>query len=524
MKRIARAIHSEITGIFALNQLISRKRGTAYAFERNLKWIKKHRIPEGGIAVTSRINKSYPEVTGYYLESLLDWGERELAFQFTDYLLETQDPSGAFLDPSASSLCLFDTGQVIRGLIRVRNSGYSKDVDATLQKAIRWISGLVQPDGRIEIPEESIWGGVVPRAISLYALEPALRAANLYEDKKAAKEIEMAISYIIKYENLEFSSLSHFHAYIVEALQDLGESELAQKQMSHVLDLELGNGKLRAWPDSRWACSTAQFQYAKICYKQGNLEDGDRLFKYGVKHQNRSGGWFGTIGFLGQFFSPLSRVNTKYSRYFPFDEISWANKYFMDALTERMRISFEHLSDTFSSEIEKTDGRVELLLNEIRAAAPKEVVDLGCGKGRYLTHLLNEFPKMNFQAVDISKRVMKGIPSEVKCSEGSLTKIPLPDASVDFVYAIESLEHAIHTYGALNEIARILKPGGTVLIIDKNKSSLRRLKLPDWEQWFNSTGLAAVMQEVGISTRVTERIPYEKRTDRLFTAWLGRKI
>jgi malonyl-CoA O-methyltransferase len=523
MKRLARAMRAEITGILSLNQLVSRYSGTAIAFERNIKWVKTHKIPQGGIAVTSRIKKSYPEVTGYFLESLLDWGERDLAFQFTDFLLDNQDESGGFFDPSGSSLCLFDTGQVIRGLIRVRNTSYSKNVDVASQKALKWICGLIKPDGSIDIPEEAIWGGVVPRAISLYALEPALRFAILIGDSHAESQINDAISYVVQHEDLDFASLNHFHAYIVEALQDLGYVELAREQMAHILSLEMKPGKLPAWPNKRWACSTAQFQYSKICYKQGNLTDGDRLFKYGLKYQNRSGGWFGTIGFLGQLLSPFSRINTKFSRYFPFDEISWANKYFMDSLTARMRVSFENLSHTFPSDIEIGDGRLHVLQNEIRLAAPRNVVDLGCGKGRYLTHLLGEFPDIKYQAVDISRKVMNGIPGDVVCLEGSLTNIPLSDNSTDFIYAIESLEHAIHIDGSLNEIARVLKPGGTVLIIDKNKFSLRRLKLPDWEQWFNTSKLASALDDVGLTTRIIERVPYEQRTDRLFTAWIGTK-
>lgn len=523
MKRVVRAIRADVTGILGLNQLAFRSSSTAIAFERSLRWVNKNKIPNGGIAVTSRIKKSYPEVTGYFLESLLDWGERDLAFQFTDYLLDNQDDSGGFFDPSGSSLCLFDTGQVIRGLIRIRNSNYPRDTDVVLQKALRWICNLIQSDGTIEIPEEVIWGGVVPRAISLYALEPALRCALLLRDEKAENQINKAISHLIQNEELDFFSLNHFHAYIVEALQDLGHYDLAREQMADILSQEIHNGKLPAWPKKSWACTTAQFQYAKICYKQGNLIDGDRLFKYGLRHQNRSGGWFGTVGVLGQLLSPLSRLSAKFSRYFPFDEISWANKYFMDSLTERMKVSFENLSHTFSAEIDGNDGRLQLLQSEIRSAFPKSVVDLGCGRGRYLNHLLDEFPEINFQAIDISRKVMEGIPGGVKCLEGSLTNIPLPDESVDFIYAIESLEHAIHIDGSLNEIARVLKPGGSVLIIDKNKYSLRRLKLPDWEQWFSASKLASALNKVGMITRVVQRVPYEQRTDSLFTAWIGKK-
>ena len=45
-----------------------------------------------------------------------------------------------------------------------------------------------------------------------------------------------------------------------------------------------------------------------------------------------------------------------------------------------------------------------------------------------------------------------------------ITNIPQPDASFDAVMCIEVLEHLPDPIGALRELARVVKPGGTLMI------------------------------------------------------------
>lgn len=54
-------------------------------FKSAIKWIKGHTIDGNGITVTSKESYIYPEVTGYYIPSLLQWGERDLAMAYAKY-------------------------------------------------------------------------------------------------------------------------------------------------------------------------------------------------------------------------------------------------------------------------------------------------------------------------------------------------------------------------------------------------------------------------------------------------------
>ena len=151
-----------------------------------------------------------------------------------------------------------------------------------------------------------------------------------------------------------------------------------------------------------------------------------------------------------------------------------------------------------------------------------KILDVGCGKGRYLRHLAE---KTNFAlyGVDCSAKVMGSIPESIITAHGSLLDIPFANATFDFVYTIEALEHAVHIDGALRELLRVLKPGGTLLIIDKNAAQAGKLTLPDWEQWFDAQGLAKKLEVLGCSVEVRCNIPYESAQDGLFIGWVAHK-
>jgi SAM-dependent methyltransferase len=60
--------------------------------------------------------------------------------------------------------------------------------------------------------------------------------------------------------------------------------------------------------------------------------------------------------------------------------------------------------------------------------------------------------------------------------EGSATAIPLPAATVDCVTALDVLEHIPDDHGAVAEIGRVLRPGGTVVVTVPALMSL-------WSDW-----------------------------------------
>ena len=76
-----------------------------------------------------------------------------------------------------------------------------------------------------------------------------------------------------------------------------------------------------------------------------------------------------------------------------------------------------------------------------------------------------------------------------------MTELPFADSTFDFVYATESLEHAVEIERAVSEMCRVLKPGGKLVIIDKNVEHWGRFGTPAWERWFSREELEGLLAQ-----------------------------
>jgi SAM-dependent methyltransferase len=101
--------------------------------------------------------------------------------------------------------------------------------------------------------------------------------------------------------------------------------------------------------------------------------------------------------------------------------------------------------------------------------------------------------------------------------------MPFLDGHFDAVLCVEALEHAVRIPEAVRELVRVLAPGGTLVIIDKNKQKLGALAMPSWERWFNAEELCALLTSLGL-TAEAEPVGYDGReADGLFLCWTARK-
>jgi SAM-dependent methyltransferase len=99
--------------------------------------------------------------------------------------------------------------------------------------------------------------------------------------------------------------------------------------------------------------------------------------------------------------------------------------------------------------------------------APKKILDYGCGQGRYIAELRKIFPLADISGCDVSDKGMAiagannpGVSFIGMDSES----IDCLDQSFDLVISIEVLEHVGDVGKAIQEIVRVLRPGGTALI------------------------------------------------------------
>jgi SAM-dependent methyltransferase len=107
------------------------------------------------------------------------------------------------------------------------------------------------------------------------------------------------------------------------------------------------------------------------------------------------------------------------------------------------------------------------------------VLDLGCGAGRHAFEAFRRGARvvaLDYSAAELKDvKAMFGalldeeaatlpVSSWGGCANGDATRLPFPDNTFDHVIAAEVLEHIPADEAAMGELARVLKPGGTIAV------------------------------------------------------------
>ena len=289
-------------------------------------------VENQGIINNSGVKKPYPEVTGYFIPSLLRWGYKGIAVSFAKWLCEIQKQDGSWYDTDDKEPYIFDSAQILKGLLSIRH--IYPEADVNIRRGCDWILNNMREDGRLPSPRENDFGDgkTYSEIIHLYCLSPLVEAGKIFQIPEYIEKAKRILTYYKKHEYkkiMEFSLLSHFYAYVMEGMLDMGEEKLVREAMKSVSRLQKESGAVPAYSDVNWVCTTGMFQMALVWFRLGEIERGNRAFAYACKLQNASGGWLGSCLSDEQ----PDEVNT----YFPNSEISWAVKYFMDALYWKIR-------------------------------------------------------------------------------------------------------------------------------------------------------------------------------------------
>lgn len=137
--------------------------------------------------------------------------------------------------------------------------------------------------------------------------------------------------------------------------------------------------------------------------------------------------------------------------------------------------------------------------------SPAVVADLGCGEG-YLSLEAARWARQVI-AVDRSADVLKRGRAlakrrkvdNVSWKQGELERVPLETGTVDVVLLSQALHHAVRPAKALAEAARILKPGGRLLILDLRTHDQAWVKTRLGDRWlgFDDEELRRLMTDTG---------------------------
>jgi len=112
--------------------------------------------------------------------------------------------------------------------------------------------------------------------------------------------------------------------------------------------------------------------------------------------------------------------------------------------------------------------------------AGSRVLEAGCGVGAQTVHLVTGSPGAHITAVDVDgdslerarARVAAHCPgAAVEWHRADLFDLPFPDASFDHLFVCFVLEHLWDPERALRDLRRLLRPGGSITVVEGDHGS-----------------------------------------------------
>ncbi len=123
-----------------------------------------------------------------------------------------------------------------------------------------------------------------------------------------------------------------------------------------------------------------------------------------------------------------------------------------------------------ATDVPKLDDRMTRIVAECARLAPQRVLDIGCARGFLLATLKERSPALECFGLELSSSLAaQARSSGITVFEQDIADgVPLPDESLDLVVMGEVIEHVFDPDACLEEIHRLLKPGGHVIVTTPN--------------------------------------------------------
>lgn len=438
-----------------------------------MQWLHRHELESGGIRACSRHQNSYPEVSGYLVPTLMQFGEREMAKRLTRWLLCIQCPDGSYPDPDHGVPHLFDTGQVLRGLLAAADTVDGAKIAAI--KAADYLCSQMVDDGCLGFGDQ--YNGQVPETVMLYVLPPLNEASLKLGLPKYAQKAKACLKYYLGHEDLlKTATLTHFLAYEIEALIDLGHAEEVALLLDHLRGMQAPDGAVRAKDGVEWVCTPGLAQLSICWSKTGQWQAAEAALEWLHAEFRATGGLRGGIG--------------KGATYFPDAEIPWAVKFTMDAYCQAMRarrrrqISDAVLQDSAIAELRKLVQR------------GGHVVDIGCRDGDVVARVCHDLQPASVTGIETSLEMMARLPDSALPVIGDIDNIPCTSDQFDVVYSVNGLDSALNYREMIAEMSRIAKPGGWIAVTGTLEDQGVQRKQQAWVSMPNHAQIEAAFREV----------------------------
>ena len=153
-----------------------------------------------------------------------------------------------------------------------------------------------------------------------------------------------------------------------------------------------------------------------------------------------------------------------------------------DSLKQDSKAFFGWLASQYDNEgvYEMCKDDYPDILAELEREPVQDVLDCGCGTGAVLTLLHAAHPEMRLTGIDLADEMIgvaqsRGL-EQVTFIVGDCENLPFDDCSFDAIICSHSFHHYPHPQRFFGAAARILRPGGRLIIRDNTGPTLWLLK------------------------------------------------
>lgn len=141
------------------------------------------------------------------------------------------------------------------------------------------------------------------------------------------------------------------------------------------------------------------------------------------------------------------------------------------------------------------------------------VLDVGCGNGKFVSRLHKDRPDLLTVGTDISAGILADVDKPVLLADAQA--LPFSDDTVEAALALHMLYHVADIPATVQELARVVRPGGICIASTNSDTDKRELD----QLWQRAAGDVLGVPEGPARVSLSSRFSLEKATDFLGDAF-----
>lgn len=162
---------------------------------------------------------------------------------------------------------------------------------------------------------------------------------------------------------------------------------------------------------------------------------------------------------------------------------------------------------------ESNSGIYDMVLEELAEFPVHHLLEIGYGNARHFPQYWNVWPELQITAVDFSPTMHEsgqaflrenGQQHKTTFILADAVQMPIADGSVDVAVAVNTVYFWEPLQDYLNEILRVLKPGGTLLLGFRPEDTMQQLEFTSFGfHLYQSEELEGIAKSTGFETQST---------------------